>query len=87
MENTLQCCTGRKKPSAFRVKVQYIITQAIIGRKSMKKFAVTDKKYSMSIRLLTVKNNSHADMRTFHAQLLEKGCQHGEEDSKIKILS
>ena len=42
-------------------KVQYIIIQAILSRKSMKKFAVTDEKYS--IRLLTVKNNLHADMR------------------------
>ena len=39
------------------------------------------------MRLFTVKNNSHADMRTAHAQLLEKGYQHGEEDSKNKILA
>ena len=39
------------------------------------------------MRLLTVKDNSHAHMRTSHPQLLEKGCQHGEEDSKNKILS
>ena len=45
------------------------------------------KKYSVSIKLLTVKNNSHADMRTSHAQLLGKGFQHGEEDPKNKILS
>ena len=45
------------------------------------------KKYSMSVRPLTVKNNSHADMRTSHAQLLGKSCQHGEDDSKNKILS
>ena len=45
------------------------------------------KKYSVFMRLLTVKNNSHADMRTCHAQLLEKGFQHREEDSKNKILS
>ena len=45
------------------------------------------KKYSVSIRLLTVKNYSHAAMRTSHAQLLEKGFQQGEEDSKNKILS
>ena len=43
----------------------------------MKKIAVTDEKYSMSVRPLTVKNNSHADMRTSHAQLLGKSCQHG----------
>ena len=45
------------------------------------------KKYSMSLRLLTVKSNSHADMRTSHARLLGKGCQHGKEDLKNKILS
>ena len=44
------------------------------------------KNHSMSIRLLTVKNKSHADMRTSHAQLLGTGCQHREEDSKNKIL-
>ena len=43
-------------------------------------------KYSMFIRLLTVKNNSDVDMRTSHAQLLEKGHQHGGEDSKNKSL-
>ena len=51
------------------------------------KFAVADNKYSMSINLLTVKYNSFADMRTSHAQLLERGVQHGEEDSRNKILS
>ena len=50
----------------------------------MKKFAVTDEKI---FRVLTVKSNSHADMRTSHAQLLKKGFQHGEEESKNKILS
>ena len=39
------------------------------------------------MRLLTVKNNNHADMRTSHIQLLGKGFQYGEEDSKNKILS
>ena len=53
----------------------------------MKKIAVADEKYSMSLRPLTVKNNSHADMRTSHAQLSGKSCQHGEDDSKNKILS
>ena len=45
------------------------------------------KKYSMSVRPLTVKNNNHADMRTSHAQLLRKSCQYGEDDSKNNILS
>ena len=78
--------TGRSYTQNFS-KVQYIIIQAIFGRKSMKKFTVTDEKYSVSTRLLTVKNNNHTDLRTFHAQLSEKGCQHREEDSENKILS
>ena len=53
----------------------------------MKNLQLPMKKYSVSVRPLTVKNNSHADMRTSYAQLLEKGFQHGEEDSKNKILS
>ena len=53
----------------------------------MKKLQLQMKTYSVSIRLLTVKNNSHADMRTSHAQRLEKSFQHREEDSKNKTLS
>ena len=45
------------------------------------------KKYSVSIRLLTVKNNIHTDLRTSHAQFLGKGSQYGEEDSDNIILS
>ena len=78
--------TGRSYTQNF-FQVQHIIIQAILGQKSMKKFAVTNKKYSVSIKLLTVKNNSFPDMRTSDAQLLEKGVQHGEEDSRNKILS
>ena len=40
----------------------------------------------MSIRLLIVKNNSHADLRTSYAQLSEIGYQYGEEDYENKIL-
>ena len=78
--------TGRSYAQNF-FEVEDIIIQAILSRKSMKNLQLPMKEYSMSIRLLTVKNNSHADMRTFHAQLLEKGCQHGEEDSKNRIFS
>ena len=53
-------------------KVQYIIIQAILGRKSIKNLQLPMKKYSVSIRLLTVKNNSHTDLRTSHAQLSGK---------------
>ena len=68
-------------------KAQYVIIQAIHSQKSMEKFAITDEKIFHAFRLLTVKNNSHVDLRTSHAQLLEKGFQHGVEDSKNKILS
>ena len=44
------------------------------------------KKYSVSIRLLTVKDNSHTDLRTSYAQFLGKGSQCREEDSENKIL-
>ena len=74
--------TGRSYTQNF-FKVQYIIIQAILGRKLMKKNLRLPMK--KSIRLLTVENNSHADMSTSHAQFLGKGCQHGEEDSKIKF--
>ena len=53
----------------------------------MKKMQLSMKKYNVSIRLLTVQNNSHGDMTTSHAQFLEKGFCHREEDSKNKILS
>ena len=43
------------------------------------------KRYSVSIRLLTVTNNNHEDLRTSHAQLSGKGCQYREEDSENKI--
>ena len=76
--------TGRSYTQKF-FKVQYIIIQAILSRKSMH-LQLRMKKYPVSIRLLTVKqNNSHANMRTSHAQLLEKDFQHGEEDSENKI--
>ena len=59
-------------------KVQYIIIQAILGRKSMKK-------YSMSVMLLTVRYKSHVDMRTSKAQLLEKGVSMERKTPKIKF--
>ena len=47
---------------------------------------ILQKCVSVSIRLLTVKNNSHTDLRTSLAQLLEKGCQYREEDYENKIV-
>ena len=52
----------------------------------MKKLQLPMKRYPMSVRLLTVKNNSHADMTTSRAQFLEKDRQHGEEDSKNNFV-
>ena len=43
------------------------------------------KKFFMSMRLLTVKDNSRKDLRTSHAQFLEKGSQRGRKTSKIKF--
>ena len=44
------------------------------------------KKYSVSIRLLIVKDNSHTDLRTSHAQFLGNGSQYRENDSENIIL-
>ena len=41
----------------------------------------------MSVRLLTIKNNNHTDLRTFYTQLSDKGCQYIDEDYKNKTLS
>ena len=69
-------------------KVQYIIIQAILGRKSKKKnVQLPMKKYSVSVRPLTIKNFSHTDLRTFQAQFSENGCQYREEGSEDRILS
>ena len=57
-----------------------LVIQAILPRKSMKK-------YSVSTKLLTVKDNIYTDLRTSHAQFLGKGSQHGEEDAENKPLS
>ena len=80
-ENYFKGVCDRKILHIEFFKVQYIIIQAILN------LQLPMKKYSMSVRLLTLKDNSHADMRTSPAQLLEKGCQHGEEDSKKIFLS
>ena len=78
--------TGRSYKSEF-FKVRYIIIQAILNQKSEKKLQLQMKKYFVSIRLLTIQNDSHTDLRTSRALLTEKGCQYREKDSKNKILS
>ena len=77
---------GRSYTQNF-LKVEYIVIEAILSRKSMKKIIVTDEKYSVSIRLLIVKYNNHTNLRTSHAQFLGKGIQYREEDSENKTLS
>ena len=47
----------------------------------MKKFTVTDEKIFRVYKAFDRENNSHADLRTSHAQFLEKDCQYREEDS------
>ena len=53
----------------------------------MKNFQLLIKEYSVSIRLLTINNHSHTDLRTSYVQLSRKGCQYKEEDRENKILS
>ena len=78
--------TGRFYTHNF-FEVQYIIFQAILGPRLTKKFTVTDEKIFHVYKSLNHKNNSHADLRTFHAQFLEKDCEYKEEDAENKILS
>ena len=67
-------------------KVQYIIIQAILSRKSMKQLAVIDENIfhvykAFDRKKITAQPCGYEDFpRT-------KGFQHGEEDSKNKILS
>ena len=43
------------------------------------------KKYSVSVRLLTVKGNIHADLRTSHAQFLGKAVSVERKTPKTKF--
>ena len=52
----------------------------------MKKIIVTNEKYSVSIRLLTVKDNIHTDLRTSHAQFLGKGSQYRGRLRKLNFV-
>ena len=77
--------TGRSYTHNF-FKVQHIIIQAKRSRKSIKNSELPMKKYSVSLRPLTVENNSQTDLRTSHPQLSGKVCQYREEDSKNKTF-
>ena len=79
--------SGQEHPTHSFFKVQYIIIQGILIENRKEKLQLPMKKFSMSIRLLTVKNNSHTDLRTSNAHLSQKSCQYGEEDYENKILS
>ena len=78
--------TGRFYTQNF-LKVQHIIIQAILGRKLLKKFTVTDEKIFRVYKAFDRKNNSHANLRTSLAQFSGKIWQYREEDSENKILS
>ena len=51
----------------------------------MKNLQLPMKEYSVCIRLLTVKDDSHTDLGTSHAQLLEKAVSTERKTSKIKF--
>ena len=76
---------GRSYLQTF-LKFQYIIIQAILSRKSMKKVTVTDEKPFVFTRLLTIKHTSGTNLGTSHTQLSDRSCQYREEDSKIKLF-
>ena len=76
--------TGRFYTQNF-FKVQKIIIHAILSRKSMKKFAVTDENIFHVYKAFDRKNNSHADMRTSHAQRWKKAVSMERETPKIKF--
>ena len=79
----------RQKDPTHRIfsKFSILLFKLYLAENQSKNLQLPMKKYFMSVKLLNVKNNSHADMTTSHTQLLGKGCQHGEEDFKNKILS
>ena len=82
----LRVSTTERFYTQIFLKVRHTIIQAILSRKSMKKLQLPMKKYSVSVRLLTVKYNSHTDFRTSRAQFSRKGCQYRKEESGNKIL-
>ena len=51
----------------------------------MKKVIVPHEKYSVSVRLLTVKDNIHTDLRTSHAQFWGKAVSIERKTQKIKF--
>ena len=67
--------TGRSYTQNFW-KVQHIIVHAILSQKLMKNFTVTDEKIFRLYKAFDRKNNSHADLRSSHAQFLGKDCQY-----------
>ena len=62
--------TGRSCTQIF-LKVQYIISQAILNRKLMKKFTVKTEQIFCVYKASDRKNDSHTDLRTSHAELLK----------------
>ena len=68
-------------------KSNVLLFKLYLAENRQKNLQLPLKRYSMSTRLLTIKSNSHTDLRTSHAQLSEKGCQYGEEDREHKLLS
>ena len=80
--------TGRSCTQNF-FEVQHFIIQTIITQKSeqlpMKKYSVSTRNNKKITVMQIVKNNSHADWRTSHAQISEKGCQYSAERKNPKL--
>ena len=85
MHSSLKDALDRKILHTGFFKVQYTIIQAILSRKSMKKFAVPHEKYSVSIRLLTFEINSHTDLRTSHVSFWSRAVSIERKTTKIKF--
>ena len=81
-------CPRQKEPT-HRIfsKFSMLLFKLYLVENRRKNLQLPMKKHFVFIRFLTVKNNSHADMRSSHKQVLEKGFQHGDEESTNKILS
>ena len=70
----------------FFLKFSILLFKLYLGENRWKNLQLPMKKYSVSIRLLTITNNSHTDLRTSHAQISGKGCQYKEEDYENKVF-
>ena len=76
--------TRRSNLQTF-LEVQYIIIQAILGQKSMKKFTVTNEKKFWVCKTFDRKRYQWYEFEDFPPTASEKGFQYRKEDSKNKM--